>query len=108
MSVYPIGWDITSRREREDEGLVVDITATGTVRARKHHNRYRFDLRHDILSAEEALILQTWCEAREGLAAQIQWRDGTTYEGVLTEWAIDIRHGPLSSARVVIRGAAGV
>lgn len=108
MSVYPIGWDITSRREREDEGLVVDITATGTVRARKRHGRYRFALRHDLITAAEAATLQAWCEAREGLPAQITWRDGTTYEGILTDWSIDIRHGPMSSARAVIRGAAAI
>lgn len=105
--VYPVPWDLrTSRREPEDGRLVVDITAAGTARARRRHNRYRFALAHEHMPEADALTLQAWCEAHEASYVQLVWRDGRTYEGLLTVWDVDRVAGPDWRASVEIRGAA--
>lgn len=105
MSAYPLDYEIRSTRQREESGLLVDITSSGAPRARQRHGRYRFDLVHTWLTDTERTTLQDWLEANEGTLVQVTWSDGRTYEGLLGIWSIDERAGPRGQASVEIRGA---
>jgi len=105
VNQYPLPYTVDRQRQPEEGALQVDITATGTARARKRHSRYQFAVDHKYLSSTEADTLQTYCEAHEGELVTLTWTDGHSYEGLLTDWSVRRTAGPRSHASVAIRGA---
>jgi hypothetical protein len=102
---WPLSFSRNSTRAPEDGALQVDITSTGTARARKRHSRVRFSLFHAYLDATESATLQAFCEAHDGALVTVTWTDGSSYEGVLSGWSVRRIAGPYAHATAEIRGA---